>query len=309
MRLAPPGERGPHWRASRTPDGPVTLAVGRATRPVRCEPRRGVRGRCGRSTSCPTCSAPRTTGPGSRRATRSSPRRGAAIPMSASAGPRGRSRRWCRRSSSRRSPARRRSPASARSCSSTASPRPVRARPSDSASSPMPRTLGEHPVVGVARPAHRPGAFAGRRHRGAARRCPRADRQSAPRSPAADLDRAIRSLPGLGVWTSAETRQRALGDPRRRFLRRLPRSQGRRLGVERTGDRRPRAVGGARALAPAPGPGPVAPGGRSDPASKAWSPSVASWTLAPRVTFSRDICYTEQQAFEASAPELRRTAS
>jgi 3-methyladenine DNA glycosylase/8-oxoguanine DNA glycosylase len=30
---------------------------------------------------------------------------------------------------------------------------------------------------------------------------------------AADLDRAIRSLPGLGVWTSAEVRQRALGDP------------------------------------------------------------------------------------------------
>ncbi len=30
---------------------------------------------------------------------------------------------------------------------------------------------------------------------------------------AADLDRAIRSLPGLGVWTSAEVRQRTLGDP------------------------------------------------------------------------------------------------
>lgn len=30
---------------------------------------------------------------------------------------------------------------------------------------------------------------------------------------AADLDRAVRSLPGLGVWTSAEVRQRALGDP------------------------------------------------------------------------------------------------
>ena len=27
MRLAAPGERGPHWRASRTPEGPVTLAV------------------------------------------------------------------------------------------------------------------------------------------------------------------------------------------------------------------------------------------------------------------------------------------
>lgn len=27
MRLAPPGERGPHWRASRTPEGPVALAI------------------------------------------------------------------------------------------------------------------------------------------------------------------------------------------------------------------------------------------------------------------------------------------
>lgn len=32
------------------------------------------------------------------------------------------------------------------------------------------------------------------------------------RSTAERLDRAIRSLPGLGVWTSAEVRQRALGD-------------------------------------------------------------------------------------------------
>lgn len=29
----------------------------------------------------------------------------------------------------------------------------------------------------------------------------------------ADLDRALRSLPGIGVWTSAEVRSRALGDP------------------------------------------------------------------------------------------------
>ena len=27
MRLAPAGERGPHWRASRTPEGPVTLGI------------------------------------------------------------------------------------------------------------------------------------------------------------------------------------------------------------------------------------------------------------------------------------------
>lgn len=37
--------------------------------------------------------------------------------------------------------------------------------------------------------------------------------RSDPGSPSARLDRAIRSLPGLGVWTSAEVRQRVLGDP------------------------------------------------------------------------------------------------
>jgi 3-methyladenine DNA glycosylase/8-oxoguanine DNA glycosylase len=31
--------------------------------------------------------------------------------------------------------------------------------------------------------------------------------------PADDFDAAIRSLPGVGVWTSAEVRQRSLGDP------------------------------------------------------------------------------------------------
>jgi len=31
--------------------------------------------------------------------------------------------------------------------------------------------------------------------------------------PPADADRRLRSLPGIGVWTSAETRQRACGDP------------------------------------------------------------------------------------------------
>ena len=31
--------------------------------------------------------------------------------------------------------------------------------------------------------------------------------------PAAELDRRLRSLPGIGVWTSAEVRQRVLGDP------------------------------------------------------------------------------------------------
>jgi 3-methyladenine DNA glycosylase/8-oxoguanine DNA glycosylase len=31
--------------------------------------------------------------------------------------------------------------------------------------------------------------------------------------PGAEADRRLRSLPGIGVWTSAEVRQRALGDP------------------------------------------------------------------------------------------------
>ena len=31
--------------------------------------------------------------------------------------------------------------------------------------------------------------------------------------PGEEADRRLRSLPGIGVWTSAEVRQRALGDP------------------------------------------------------------------------------------------------
>lgn len=47
----------------------------------------------------------------------------------------------------------------------------------------------------------------------AARHAEALERVAARSADPADLDRAIRSLPGLGVWTSAETRQRALGDP------------------------------------------------------------------------------------------------
>jgi 3-methyladenine DNA glycosylase/8-oxoguanine DNA glycosylase len=39
-----------------------------------------------------------------------------------------------------------------------------------------------------------------------------ASRLEAPAT-SAELDRRLRSLPGVGVWTSAEVRQRALGDP------------------------------------------------------------------------------------------------
>ena len=196
----------PHARWSGHPRGACP-----ATRRARSERRRGAPGPAGRSTSCPTCSAPPTTGPASRPGTPWSPRRGVAIPMSASAAPPGRSRRWCRRSSSRRSPARRRSPASARSSSSTASPRPDRARRrappaarrrARLASIPSWAWLGLH-----IDPARSRAVVTAARHADALERI-----VARARIRPADLDRAIRSLPGLGVWTSAETRQRALGD-------------------------------------------------------------------------------------------------
>ncbi|MEZ0580822.1 DNA-3-methyladenine glycosylase [Nocardioides sp. MH1] len=47
----------------------------------------------------------------------------------------------------------------------------------------------------------------------AARRADALERIAAEEGAAEALDRALRSLPGLGIWTSAEVRQRALGDP------------------------------------------------------------------------------------------------
>ena len=55
--------------------------------------------------------------------------------------------------------------------------------------------------------------------------------------------RRLRSLPGIGGWTSAEVRQRSLRRSRRRLVRRLPRRQGRGLGADRRRVRRRPARG------------------------------------------------------------------
>ncbi len=102
---------------------------------------------------------------------------------------------------------------------------------------PTPATLGEHPVVGVARPAHRPGAIPRRRHRGPARRRAGADRR--PRRAIRPRTSTARSAacPGLRGLDERRGAAACARRPRRRLLRRLPRSQGRRLGVGRTRDR------------------------------------------------------------------------
>ena len=65
------------------------------------------------------------------------------------------------------------------------------------------------PVVGVAAAAHRPGPLAHDRHRGAGGRHGRAHR----RLRREEADRRLRSIPGIGRWTTAEVRQRTFGDP------------------------------------------------------------------------------------------------
>ena len=86
---------------------------------------------------------------------------------------------------------------------------PAPGRPRRHAGLPAPGHVGAHPVLGLA-----PGRSRGRpgpdhHHRG---------RRGGPLEQASDLDpaeaeRRLRSLPGIGPWTSAEIRQRAAGDP------------------------------------------------------------------------------------------------
>ena len=84
------------------------------------------------------------------------------------------------------------------------------------------------PVLGVAAAAHRPGPVAGR---GAAAAVA-GSLERIVGLPADEADRRLRSLPGVGRWTSAEVRSRALGDADAVSLRRLPRGDGHRLGAD-----------------------------------------------------------------------------
>ena len=106
------------------------------------------------------------------------------------------------------------------------------------------------------RAARRPGAVAGRRH------APPRVAASLERTvglPADEVDRRLRSLPGVGVWTSAEVRFRAHGDADAVSFGdyHIAKDVGWALTGER--GRRRRARRAARALPPAPLPG-AAPG-------------------------------------------------
>ncbi len=71
----------------------------------------------------------------------------------------------------------------------------------------------------------------------------------------ADADRRLRSLPGIGVWTSAEIRQRAMGRPGRGLGRRLPPAERGRLDAGPPQDRRRRHARAPRSLRRSPLPG------------------------------------------------------
>ena len=105
---------------------------------------------------------------------------------------------------------RRRSAASATS-SSRYGERGARARATtcDLWVQPDPDVLARDPVVGVAQAAHRPGPVAGRRDWRPGSPTPWSGSRGVDRD---EADRRLRCLPGIGVWTSAEVRARALGD-------------------------------------------------------------------------------------------------
>ncbi len=296
LRLAAPGERGPHWRASRTPDGPVTLAV-------------ESRDAAGEVLA-------RAWGPGADWALDQLPDLlGAADdwsgfeprhPVVAEA--------WRRHPHLRLGRTGRPLEAlvptiieqkvTGREAFSgfralVLEVRRARARSGRDPRAPDParrRHPGEHAVLGVARPAHRPGPFACRRHRGATRRCARADRQPRQRArPRSSTGRSA-ACRAWGCGPAPRPGSARSGDPDAVSFGDFHVAKDVGWALIRPRDRRPRALGGSRALASASGPGPAASGRSRAPASEAWSPGVSSWTLAPRVTFSRDICYTEQQA-------------
>ncbi len=212
LRLAPAGERGPHWRASRTPDGPVTLAI-------------ESRDAAGEVLA-------RAWGPGAQWALDQLPDLlGAADdwsgfeprhPVVAEA--------WRRRPHVRLG----RTGRPLEALVPTIIEQKVTGREAFAGFRALVLTYGE--------PAPGPGATVGlhvqpdaatlvgipswawlglhidpARSRAvvtAARHAPALERiVSRATNPAVELDRGIRSLPGLGVWTSAETRQRTLGDP------------------------------------------------------------------------------------------------
>ncbi|KAA1429481.1 DNA-3-methyladenine glycosylase 2 family protein [Nocardioides antri] len=212
LRLAPPGERGPHWRASRTPEGPVTLAIESRNADGEVHARAWGPGAEWASDQLPELlgAADDWTGfeprhPVVREAWRRNPhvRLGrtsrpleAVVPSiieqkvtgkEAFAGYRALVLRYGE-------PA----PGPAADVGLRLPPTPAVLQ-----SIPSWEWLGMH-----IDPARSRAVVTAARHATALERIASRGPVAAP-----ELDRALRSLPGLGIWTSAEVRQRTLGDP------------------------------------------------------------------------------------------------
>ena len=94
----------------------------------------------------------------------------------------------------------------------------------------------------------------------------------------AEADRRLRSLPGIGPWTSAEIRQRAAGDPERGLRRRLPPAPGGRLDAGRADNRRRGHARAARPVRRAP-----PPGGPADRTGRPPAPAPRTPHAGPRL--------------------------
>ena len=94
-----------------------------------------------------------------------------------------------------------------------------------------PADVAAHPVLGVA-PGRRGGRPRPDHHQGGAVAGSLEEMLAMTHE---DADRRLRTLPGIGPWTSAEVRQRACGRRGRGLRRRLPPAGRRRLGAGRAG--------------------------------------------------------------------------
>ena len=195
---------GEAWLAFRTPDGPATLRL-RLAAPMRLDARPGAM-----APSMPLDGVPALIGEEDRArgAHRHAPDRppissarhpGLRLPRTA---PRA-STRWCRSSSSRRSPAPRPSARTRRCCAPTASRRRAR-RP--------PPAAGSATLAGLPYHAYHPFGVERRRADVIRRAAARAAWLEAAGS-AAEATSRLRSLPGIGPWTAAEVVRCAFGDP------------------------------------------------------------------------------------------------
>ena len=198
------GTGGGLWRGTRTPDGPATLRL--AVRPADGEvvgTAWGAGRRLGRSTGCPRCSAPTTTPAASRRRIRCCATSGGPGRAGGCRRPAGCWRRWCPRCSSRRSPAGRPGGPGGGWSGSYGEPAPG---PAGLVPDGLHGRAGRPDLGRASRPGT--GTAPASTCRGRAPSVTAAGRagrlEALVERPPAAAATALRTLPGIGVWTAAE---------------------------------------------------------------------------------------------------------